>query len=48
MGGFIGDWAEQVHPKVGRTAIGQFSVFAGIPLSLFSTLLCEVIASHLC
>ena len=33
MGGFIGDWAEQVHPKYGRTAIGQFSVFSGIPLS---------------
>jgi MFS family permease len=33
MGGFIGDWADQVHPKYGRTAIGQFSVFSGIPLS---------------
>jgi MFS family permease len=33
MGGFIGDWAEQVHPRYGRTLIGQFSVFAGIPLS---------------
>ncbi len=33
MGGFIGDWAERIHPKYGRTAIGQFSVFSGIPLS---------------
>jgi MFS family permease len=33
MGGFIGDWADQIHPKYGRTAIGQFSVFSGIPLS---------------
>jgi MFS family permease len=33
MGGFIGDWAEQINPKYGRTAIGQFSVFSGIPLS---------------
>jgi MFS family permease len=33
MGGVIGDWAEQVSPRYGRTAIGQFSVFSGVPLT---------------
>jgi MFS family permease len=33
IGGFIGDWADRVSPKYGRTAIGQFSVLSGIPLS---------------
>jgi MFS family permease len=33
MGGFIGDWADRLQPKYGRTAIGQFSVFSGVPLS---------------
>jgi hypothetical protein len=33
IGGFIGDWADKVSPRYGRTAIGQFSVFCGIPLS---------------
>lgn len=33
IGGFIGDWAEKVSPKYGRTAIGQISVLCGIPLS---------------
>jgi MFS family permease len=33
MGGFIGDWADRVNPRYGRTMIGQFSVFSGIPLS---------------
>ncbi len=33
VGGVIGDWAEQVSPKYGRTAIGQFSVFSGVPLT---------------
>ncbi len=32
MGGFIGDYAEKVNPKYGRTIIGQFSVFAGVPM----------------
>lgn len=32
MGGFIGDYAEKVSPKYGRTVIGQFSVFCGVPL----------------
>lgn len=32
MGGFIGDYAEKVSPKYGRTVIGQFSVFSGVPL----------------
>lgn len=32
MGGIIGDYAEKVNPRYGRTVIGQFSVFAGVPL----------------
>jgi len=32
LGGVIGDYAEKVNPKYGRTAIGQFSVFSGVPL----------------
>lgn len=32
MGGVIGDYAERVNPKYGRTVIGQFSVFSGVPL----------------
>jgi MFS family permease len=38
LGGIIGDWAERVSPRYGRTAIGQFSVFSGVPLTylLFS------------
>jgi MFS family permease len=32
LGGIIGDYAESVNPKYGRTVIGQFSVFAGVPL----------------
>jgi ACS family hexuronate transporter-like MFS transporter len=32
MGGMIGDYAEKINPKYGRTIIGQFSVFAGVPL----------------
>ncbi|WP_298010634.1 MFS transporter, partial [Anaerolinea sp.] len=27
LGGFIGDFAEKINPKYGRTIIGQFSVF---------------------
>ncbi len=33
LGGVIGDWAERRNPRYGRTIIGQFSVFSGIPLS---------------
>jgi MFS family permease len=33
MGGFIGDYAEKVNPKYGRTIIGQFSIITGIPLT---------------
>lgn len=33
MGGYIGDYAEKVSPKYGRTVIGQFSIIAGIPLT---------------
>lgn len=32
LGGVIGDKAEKISPKYGRTAIGQFSVFIGVPL----------------
>ncbi len=33
VGGIIGDWAERISPNYGRTAIGQFSVFSGVPLT---------------
>lgn len=33
LGGFIGDWAEQISPKYGRTVIGQVSIISGIPLT---------------
>jgi len=33
VGGMIGDYAEKVNPKYGRTFIGQFSVLSGVPLS---------------
>lgn len=33
VGGVIGDFAEKKSSKYGRTIIGQFSVFAGIPLT---------------
>ena len=33
IGGFLGDWAESKSPKYGRTAIGQFSIITGIPLT---------------
>jgi MFS family permease len=32
IGGLIGDRAEKISPKYGRTVIGQFSVFTGVPL----------------
>lgn len=34
LGGWLGDRAAQVSPKYGRIAVCQFSVFAGVPLSL--------------
>lgn len=33
IGGYLGDWAEQVNPKYGRTIIGQISIISGIPLT---------------
>jgi len=33
IGGYLGDWAEQVNPKYGRTIIGQISIVSGIPLT---------------
>lgn len=33
LGGVLGDWAEGVSPRYGRTAVGQLSVLSGIPLS---------------
>lgn len=35
MGGFIGDFANRISPKYGRTFIGQISVIFGIPLTWF-------------
>ncbi len=32
IGGFIGDYAEKINWKYGRTVIGQFSVLIGVPL----------------
>jgi MFS family permease len=32
VGGIIGDYAEKISPRYGRTVIGQFSVFSGVPL----------------
>jgi hypothetical protein len=32
IGGYIGDWAEGLSPRYGRTVIGQISVFSGIPM----------------
>jgi MFS family permease len=32
LGGIIGDRAEKISPRYGRTVIGQFSVFSGVPL----------------
>ena len=29
LGGILGDWAEGVSPKYGRTVIGQISIFCG-------------------
>ncbi len=33
IGGFLGDFAEKVSPKYGRTFIGQVSIISGIPLT---------------
>ena len=33
LGGVIGDFADKVNDKYGRTVIGQFSVIVGIPLT---------------
>jgi MFS family permease len=33
LGGLIGDAAERISPRYGRTVIGQFSVLSGVPLS---------------
>ncbi|MFN2302940.1 MAG: MFS transporter [Anaerolineales bacterium] len=33
IGGILGDWAEHLSPKYGRTIIGQISIISGIPLS---------------
>lgn len=35
VGGFIGDFAERLNPKYGRTMIGQFSVLVGVPLTYY-------------
>lgn len=33
IGGILGDWAESINPKYGRTIIGQVSIISGIPLT---------------
>ncbi|MBG0786878.1 MAG: MFS transporter [Anaerolineaceae bacterium] len=33
IGGFLGDWADRLSPKYGRTIIGQISIVSGIPLT---------------
>jgi MFS family permease len=33
IGGFLGDWGEQINPKYGRTVVGQVSIVSGIPLT---------------
>jgi MFS family permease len=33
IGGFLGDWADRINPKHGRTIIGQVSIVSGIPLT---------------
>ena len=33
LGGIIGDYAEKINPRYGRTIIGQFSVLSGVPLT---------------
>lgn len=33
IGGYLGDWAEHLNPKYGRTIIGQISIISGIPLT---------------
>ncbi len=33
LGGVIGDYADKLNPKYGRTIIGQFSVIVGIPMT---------------
>jgi MFS family permease len=35
IGGIIGDTAERINPKYGRTVIGQFSVLIGVPLTYY-------------
>jgi hypothetical protein len=32
LGGFVGDFAEKINGKYGRTVIGQFSVLVGVPM----------------
>ena len=33
IGGFLGDWADGLSPKYGRTIVGQISIVSGIPLT---------------
>lgn len=33
LGGALGDWADGRSPKYGRAAVGQVSIFAGVPLT---------------
>ena len=40
IGGFVGDLAAARYPNHGRILITQFSVFAGVPLSLILMKVC--------
>lgn len=33
IGGILGDWADGISPKYGRTVVGQISIISGIPLT---------------
>lgn len=33
IGGILGDWADGISPKYGRTVVGQVSIISGIPLT---------------
>jgi MFS family permease len=33
IGGILGDWADGLNPKYGRTIVGQISIVSGIPLT---------------
>ena len=42
LGGWLGDLAASRYPNYGRIAVCQFSVFAGVPLSLVLLKVCAM------